>query len=828
MTKSARGSKGTSGLQGNSKSPTVESVNKWKIPHYYRRSPSTVSQNSNSLDLSSGSTPTTPNVNVMNSPKKVLIEDRKKIDGSGHDTMNGGSGVNSGIGNKLKKSSGSRSKRSGKKNPGEMVFVNYTVQDGGSDIDNNLPNELPQPPAKKKSSKSRMLKIFGNSKNDSPDSSPGQSTKRSYSSLLNHTPSLPQSNGLPRRSVTGTNNKSDNKIRSVKGSFNDSDDEVVPSSQPPSQLDPLSLEIFQPFMANNVSPTAKVDYNNNNDTMNYDNNNVNDNNSNNDNSENDESNNNNGNNEQFIVPDPTILGPKPTDENDASIAFSKMFSRKRANTGGSMSSLTSLNTSSQQQPQFVHSQSHPQLSHSQSYSNLGSRNLSFSSISSHNNKFSPARTASPARPKSARGSLGLRLSRDTNSFQELPDSSSPGVVVQEMFLDSQPNVKGKPTGNKYKRKQDSMPDIHRIYTPSTATSNASATPSSSLVTPPAFPAGYTAASSASSTPNALELNQINNSTSNSTINNNNNSVTNLDNYGSHNASSMFYKDNSAEILLEDSDMPTPIENFPALKGIPRTTLEEREEDEEEGVPQSINGMTVGHDRMRVPSTNENLDYTQLAQGSSAGSSQVDSLMTNSLSATTTNSILSSHAFQDHVNPMFNTKDLKVDHNGKLMGRHAANLGVFPRGKADLLNQNTRGNNSNMSNGPFSKLNMEFDFENPNSFFHDSQIHQNLNHTINNAANNTFVDENFNGMGFEPTDKRLGGDQQLTATNTTNTNAKFAPESFANFHVEEMGASIGIPQDFFDRPSDGNHRGGSSKNSSNFPFYGTEANDFSYL
>ncbi|CAR26519.1 hypothetical protein ZYGR_0H03320 [Zygosaccharomyces rouxii] len=791
MTKATRGPRSNSGLQSSSKSPTVESVNKWKIPHYYRRSPSSASQNSNSMDSNGGSTPTTPNINVMSSPKKVLIEDRKR-----NDSANGGSC------NRPKKSNGSRSKRSSKKNPGEMVFVNYTVQDGGSDIDNNnSPNEFSQPPPKKKSSKSRMLKIFGNSKNESPDGSPSQSVKRSYSSLLKYAPSLPQGNGLPRRIVTGNHGQSAN------GSLGDSDDEIVPTSQPPSQFDPLSLGIFQPYMADNIVSTG-----NDSDTLK--------------NASNDSHS--NSTNEQSIISDPTVMGSRTTDENDASIAFSKMFSRKRANTGGSMSSLTSLNAGLQQPQQMVQNPSHPQLPHSQSYSNLGNavmpgnqRNLSFSSISSYGNKFSPVRTASPARPRSARSSLGLRISRDTNSFHDLPESSTSGVVAQEVFLDSQSTGKGKPmtaASARYKRKQDSLSDIHRIYTPSAVTSNASATPSSSLVTPPAFPAGYTAASSASSTPNALELSQLNNSASNSTFNNTN-SGTNLESYGSHNASSVFYKDNSTELLLEDSDMPTPVENFPALKGIPRTTLEEKEEEEDNAL-KNTNRITTNHDRMHVPSNNETMDYVQLAQGGSTSSSQVDSLMTNSLSATTTSSVLGNHTFQDHANPILNTKDLKIDNHGKLMGKSPTNLGAIPQGKADLPNRNAKGNNNNVVTGPLSKLNMEFDFENSNSFFRDLQPQLQTQYKSNQASNNAYGNAQSNDFNSEPTDKQF----QKNHSSTVNTKFKFPPESLANFSVEDMETSVGIPQDFFDRPSEN----GASKKPSNFPYYGTELGDFSYL
>lgn len=796
MTKAARGPRSNSGLQGISKSPTVESVNKWKIPHYYRRSPSSASQNSNPLDSNGGSTPTTPNINVMSSPKKVLLEDRKRNDSNDGDSCS-----------KAKKSGGSRSKRSNKKNPGEMVFVNYTVQDGGSDTDNNnSPNEPLQQPPKKKSSKSRMLKIFGNSKNESPGGSPNQPIKRSYSSLLKYTPSLPQGNGLPRRIAIGNNGNATNE------SLGDSDDEVVPTSQPPPQSDPLSLGIFQPFMTDNIVPTTKFDPNNDGDPFN---------------SANNDSNTSN-NNEQFIVRDPTVMGSRTTDENDASIAFSKMFSRKRANTGGSMSSLSSLNSSLQPQ-QMIQNQSHPQLPHSQSFSNLGNavtpgnqRNLAFSSISSYNNKFSPVRTASPARPRSARSSLGLRISRDTNSFHELPESSNSGVMAQEVFLDSQSTGKGKPmtaAGARYRRKQDSISEINRIYTPSTATSNASATPSSSLVTPPTFPAGYTAASSASSTPNALELSQINNSTSNSTVNNTKNG-SNLETYESHNTSSIFYKDNSAEILLEDSDVPTPIENFPPLKGIPRTTLEEKEE--EENVFNNTNRISTNPDRMHVQSNNDTMDYMQLGQGSSTSSSQVDSLMTNSLSATTTNSVLGNPSFQDHINPTLNTKDLKIDHYGKLMGKSTSSVGALPQGKAELSNKNMKSNNNNIASGPLSKLNMEFDFENPNSFFRDLQPQPQppLDHTSNNVYGNAQLSD-FNS---EPINQQFHKNQP----STVNTKAKFPPEPFANFSVEDMEASVGIPHDFFHRPAENNHNDGSSKRPNNFPFYGAELGDFSYL
>ncbi|AQZ12883.1 BCK2 (YER167W) [Zygosaccharomyces parabailii] len=760
MTKSNRGSRAGSGGQGSSRSPTAESVNKWKIPHYYRRSPSSASQHSNTGDSNGSSTPSTPNINVMNSPKKVLLEDRKKG----------------------KKKSGYRSKRSNKKNPGEMVFVNYTVQDGSSDNESVGSQginsaEIPTPLPKKKSSRSRMLKIFGNSKNEPPQSPDAVTpAKRSYNPLYKYTSALPGRDG-------GIN----------------SDEEVVPTSQPllseKQHYDPLSAEVLDPFAANGQENSK---FNN-----------------------------------DFVVPDSHLMGSRTTDENDASIAFSKMFSRKRANTGGSMSSLNSLNTSLQQQPsQFALQQQHhhqpQQLRHSQSFSNLGNvvvpatqRNPSFSFVSSFNNKFSPIRTASPARPRSARASSGLRLSRDMSSFQDVPESSTPAIVSQEMFLDTQTSLKTKPTtGNKYKRKQDSMPEIHRIYTPSTATSNASGTPSSSLVTPPTFPAGYTAASSASSTPNALELSQINNSTSNSTVNNTN-IATNLEPCTSHNMpSTIFYKDTSAELLLEDSDMPTPIENFPALKGIPRTTLEEKEEDED-GEPGISSRLVSTNDRTRPHvSYNEPIDYVQFAHGSSTSSSQVDSIMTNSLSATTTNSLMGGHYFQEHLASGQNCKELKTDLQNKLSARATSALNSFSQTKTEPQNLGSMGSSSanNEAHDPFYKMNLEFDFENPDSFFREPKSGTPTNDVKATVSGN--ADLNSNATFHE----RYGNAHKPNHHQTVSTSTRIASHGTSGF--EDGGTSVPVTHDLFEH-SDNNNV--AAKSTSNFPFYNNGGvNDFSYF
>lgn len=716
--------------------PAAGSVNKWKIPHYYRRS--SASQQSIASDPGNTSTPNTPGVNVMNSPKKVLLEDPKKS----------------------KKRVGCRSRKNSRNKSGEMVFVNYTVQDSGSDASNSVRSESTSaspmamtqplsptatPIVKKKSSRSRMLKIFGSSKDPpsvdvAPDtseesmlSSEGSSNdtfvpksasfteKRSYSSFLKYGRVYGSSASIGASSSPALSTPAPQ-----------AQQEVVPRSSPnPKLVKPITntRDIFQGpgrgvhlFRNKNKKQSALVVtehvFDNAENEAQY-----------------------MGRDKNFLrnnaidlysnnkVPssEPSFTRNKTTDENDASIAFSKMFTRKRANTGGSMSSFASLNKLQQQQ----HEQQLQQQNLMCQTNMIPSfeKNMSMTSISSLSNRYSPIRTASPARPRSiTRGSSSNRLSRDltpSHTVSDLSDISNGIFNGTESFLDTQIGSKNSNSNSqRHKRKQDSISDLHKTYTPSTSApafnnSSTVVTPSSSsLVTPPAFTSGYTIVSStsASSTPSVLEPsqpNQIIGPTSNITSGTNPLELSTSSNV----ASSMLDRDSSSEVLFEDSDFPTPLDNLPALKGIPRTTLEEEEEDEEK---EAVEG-----GRLYVNYNSENLDFMQLAHGGSTSSSQVDSVLTNSVFSITDTSLLGKY-WQDQssytiTNMGLGSKDVKVDNFGETSSGTTSKLStattVPDRKNLDNVDKTALPGN-NESKDKVLKMCMEFDFENPNSFFQE--------------------------------------------------------------------------------------------------------------
>lgn len=134
--------------------------------------------------------------------------------------------------------------------------------------------------------------------------------------------------------------------------------------------------------------------------------------------------------------------------------FSKMFTRKRANTGGSTCSLASPTIAQTIQQSNIKVNKLPTQ-----------RTTSVGSLSSMSNRYSPIRVASPGRARSAtRGSSLYRLSRDLNSLPsvtDLPemDSTTP---VNEIFLDGQPQHKSGSVKGGHRKKQESISDAQRI------------------------------------------------------------------------------------------------------------------------------------------------------------------------------------------------------------------------------------------------------------------------------------------------------------------------------------------------------------------------------
>ena len=138
---------------------------------------------------------------------------------------------------------------------------------------------------------------------------------------------------------------------------------------------------------------------------------------------------------------PDSLSTFFTDENDASVAFSKLFTRKRTNTGGSISSTLSLQAT---QPAFPHLD----------------RNPSNNSVPSF--RHSPIRSSSQSRTRSNTRNSSQRLSRDLTTLQlSLKNSSGdssdgPGM---ESFLDTH----SKSGRLSHRKKQESISDMAKYH-----------------------------------------------------------------------------------------------------------------------------------------------------------------------------------------------------------------------------------------------------------------------------------------------------------------------------------------------------------------------------
>lgn len=735
--------------------PNTESVNKWKIPHYYRRSPSISSQNSGVNEAGVGSTPSTPNINVMTSPKRVLMEDPKKN----------------------RKKSGTRGRKNGKKKAGEMVFVNYTVQDSASESEgissSNSATPVDTPvltPSetinrKKKSSRSRMLKIFGSSRESSdkyatqninPGDSPcieetlplsknsGPTTKRSYSSFLKYGKFCGSSaENLPMQAAP-----------SSSSSHSYTEEEVVPKSDHnPTSVTPFVQANSEMFTApprgihllNRKKAYSELD------VTHYTKKGL-------------------GNNDaptdhrlaekndQVEVPsstfytnrktmssEPSLTGSKLGDENDASVAFTKMFTRKRANTGGSMSSLISLNHNSQQ------SNIQPQANNNFMTGSF-KKNLSVSSISSTSNRYSPIRTASPGRPRSAtRGSSIHRISRDSSSLQNMFEVADPITgSASESFLDTQ--VGNKNGSIRHKRKQESVSDSIR-----TSGNSNSIAPSPSLATPPAFTSGYTVMSStsASSTPSMLEPSNASQMSNSAQSGGNGYEYTNYSN--------VLDEDSPPEVMLiQDADVRTPADSLPALKGIPRTTIEEIEEEPE-----------TNDYYLQVRHNNDSLDR-MLANGESTESSQVDSLLTNSVFSLANNNIWPQQ-WQDQgsYTVSFNGSNVNSGRSEDLEKSisFSGSKKPSPCINTDTLEINSAGDDKLMKKPDDSDLQMHigFDFENSNSFFQEQQ---------NKTSNDNNINYDRSALSSTPVDEQASAVTSI-ANISPGTGASLSAEDFTN-------------------------------------------------
>lgn len=741
-----------------------ESVNKWKIPHYYRRSSAASSLQSNGSD-NPNSTPSTPGVNVMSSPKKVLLEDPKK--GTKRPVY--------------------RSRKNKKKN-GEMVFVNYTVQDSASEdsVTSAPAAEVPTTGvspvlnSKKKSSRSRMLKIFGSSK--APPAVAGGSNlvscaenevmsdpyavsstsapaKRSYGSFLKYgkfhgSPAHSRANesvpGLLSEEVVPKSVYSPNLVKPAAiGHFSDSPRKIgylgggnlnVESSESPVAYRYLSTNHASSAVELGAYPYNKASFS-----------------------------------------ESVISAKKHTDENDASIAFSKMFSRKRANTGGSESSLLSLGHNAQEQLQ---SNMVPALR----------KNMSATSISSISYR-SPIRTASPARPRSStRGSY----SHAAGSHSRADSQDAGSFIGAESFLDSQ-IANRNASAAKHRKKQESISES-RLYNSSATNSTAVnssgnqnvVTPSSSsLVTPPPFTSGCTVPSttSASSTPSAMDLTIA--SQTGSFGNLVSGSINPAGNHSTLNISQpVLDRDSSSELLFEESDIPTPVDNLPALRSMSKALDTKVEDSKEQIAPsQAAHNASNTNDRT-LKRSHLNIDALDalLPHEGSTSSSQGGSILTKSTSSVSDNMIIGrwqDQGFYSLIDAGPGGADIRnlEGIREKTIPATAFNLSGGTTAAEGLgyeafesqlfLGQGYR------QDGQPHQVDMEFDFVNSASFFHKQR-------EVSSGGSNG------SGQAEEPVGTPVNG-QNSAVTSVANV----SPGTIATVSVGEVGNS-GLYHRNFDR------------------------------
>lgn len=407
--------------------------------------------------------------------------------------------------------------------------------------------------------------------------------------------------------------------------------------------------------------------------------------------------------------------PTGHEDNDASIAFSKMFTqKKRASTMDSIapsrSSRNSLtNGVLQAKPTGT----------GNSDGSLNNNPISTAMA----NMYSPIRTVSPARTRSStRGSANFRLSKDFTALGSVPDSTETGYVNNSAYMDSQNthkipmmnpgNVNGiNLTNNRstHRKKQESISEAfnkqqqmmnNTIQTPSTGMP---------LVTPPYFATafGVPSSNSTSSTPSVGDLSAVGYTSQNN----------------AHQTGSMYLDgnaqmdNNQSNSVIELSDIQTPMESTTqtmmpmSAQSVPT-----------QGTPSNnIIRQTKDHKTSRPMHDQESAQYLP-NDVSTSGSSAMESLMTNSLSASTSitfNGMPTSAPNVVYQND--NGTPYTLVNTGTAMKEvdlnHFSNNG--PQSQNSLPEQNVNvQDNVNNNNSQFNEdqlinqMYMEFEFENP--------------------------------------------------------------------------------------------------------------------
>ncbi|KAG0665562.1 hypothetical protein C6P45_000439 [Maudiozyma exigua] len=413
---------------------------------------------------------------------------------------------------------------------------------------------------------------------------------------------------------------------------------------------------------------------------------------------------------------PSSDSPKlKNEENDASIAFSKMVTKKKR--ASTMDSIPSSRNSMSNGNNMIKPIG----------SNGANKDIN-SGLSSMNNIYSPIRTASPARQRSStRGSSNYRLSRDISSLSSVPDAPENSYLDTQQYNQKVPGTNGNgtiiPTNNSntrigHRKKQESISEVYRQQ--QQIMNNTVSTPSSAsvpFITPPYFTSNLAipSSNSTSSTPsvgdlstaglvhgNGMNLSQgMYMNTSNSSFLEGNVSMDNSQN----------------NAIIEMSDIQTPLESNPGIDAVTSTTTPTTQ-----GTPSNLLNKN-GKDRRFIRNSNlehENMPYLP-NDTSTSSSSAMESLMTNSLSTSTSHTLnkiptnASNIVYQNAngepftlVNTGIASNDINLNHfnNGKMLGMQRLT--------------NTNGNTNMSDDQLIQQMYMEFDFENPNGFLNDNQ------------------------------------------------------------------------------------------------------------
>lgn len=856
----------------------ADSTNKWKIPHYYKRfSQTNSSQNSSnnstdSMDSASRKSSITnyqnsPNINVMHSPRRVVSEGRSR---------------NRSI-SSASPSISSTKKTSKKKGKSDMVFVNYTVQDDSNNSSQQLtplqqqedvfkietlspiihqsPKQY-QPSGAQKSNRRRMLKIFSSSKEQklvsvsSPSNTDEASialerslsssnlysksgvNKKSYSSLLKYgkltnnsksTSNIEETRNMKLSSQTAMSPLKENVLANA---------EIVPrSKKDPSLAQPPTSIPKSKLLMNNRNPmTQSINNQKQNKTFSY-----------------------NGGNGTIDIPltntanykvDPKNLGqivpqyieqkatyPKPVEDNDASVAFSKLIYQKITDSNASTQALITPPSSS------TTTATNTTISNSTNTATLpraqNQRTASVTSLSSVGSRYSPIKTNSPARPRSStRGSSVHRLSRDIstiyNANNALHDINP--LLETDSFLDSQfPNSHGNTVNNNskrmsvlssasssnvnklgHRRKQESISDNFKfvstfsngnyssnasttsITTPSnttTANPQIAVTPSGLLLTPPYVTPSMTQPpnfASTASTPSVSDSynvgSTVNSSTRQPVFNNT-------------------FQKNSNEALAGFN------EALPIIKGIPKQQKGYASMDTSQNnmdVQTSVSNNNYGNNfnRNNDPVVNNNIraddttnilgpDVLSFFVDSSANSSGMESLMTNSLS-TANSSIPQNPVGYDNARANFPQLSQDNMSNGNsLFDTNNNNYG----GNADFLADTKMMVHSKHTKDEqlLDQMYLEFDFENPDSFFHEQtkKLPTNNNNDKNsNPVKNHNEDEMmYNNNKDTSNEQLLMYHKDSTVTSFENVSSNSAPSTvIENPHNNTSLNSIGNTND----------------------------------